>query len=213
MPVVAAAMVAVVAMEGVCRAAPCPLGGASLRVELQPAATAGPTTAIAIGILTAPSCDDAGGRLPTTYAQTVDCQPDSTGCTAMLDGLRPGEWTHRILVTAGEGLGQFQARTQLLLDRTAGTQVQTWPLYRSVQTVVSLDDTSDCTGCLRDAIAAAKPALIQFATGLAGTIRLSGALPALLVGNETIDGFDSDGVPLTRTIDANGLNIAALRIV
>ena len=188
-----------------------------MRVELQPAAGGTAVSAILVGVLNAASCTDDAGHLSATYAQTITCQPGApNSCSATFDGLQPGEWSNKILVTEGEARGQLQGRAQLLLDRAAGTQVQTWPLYRSLQTVVSLDDAPDCTGCLRAAIAAAeigtKPALIQFAPDLAGTVRLRGALPPLLADEVTIDGLDGDGIPLTRTIDANGLSIATLRI-
>jgi hypothetical protein len=104
----------------------------------------------------------------------------------------------------------------LLLDRSAGPQALVWPLYRSVHTVVGLDDGPACAGCLRAAIAAAnvgvKPALIQFAPELSGTILLTAALPSIVADQITLDGLSVDGAPLTRAIDGNGINGAALRI-
>jgi hypothetical protein len=214
----AAALAGVVGTGGACVAASCPEAGASLQVTLQQAADAtAPVTAVVFGTLATPSCDDGTG-LAAAYTQVLTCPPGvAVECAAALRGLRPGMWTHRLLVTDGEPRGQFQGRTQLLLDRSAGSQALAWPLYRSVHTVVSLDDAPNCPGCLRDAITAAessaKPALIQFAPGLSGSVRLTAALPSLSTGEVTIDGFDTDGTAQTRTIDGDGLNAAALHIV
>src|SRR6185369_14293056 len=60
--------------------------------------------------------------------------------------------------------------------------------------------------------AAAKPALVQFADGVAGTIVLGAALPPLAAGDVTLDGIAANGAPWTRTIDGNGLNAAGVRI-
>jgi hypothetical protein len=198
-------------------ATPCPIGGASLQIVLQPASGAAPSTADVSGSLATPSC--AGdGHLAGSYDQILTCDPATPeSCQVTIDGLQPGGWIQRIQVTDGEALGQQQGRTQLLLDRTAGSQTMTWPLYRSVHTVPSLDDAPNCQGCLRSALAEAetgkKPALVQFAPDVAGTIRLTTAPNPLAAGHVTVDGFDTDGVPLRRTIDGNGLSAAALRIV
>jgi hypothetical protein len=138
-------------------------------------------------------------------------------CRVQFTGLRPGRWTHSIGVLNGPSAGQLQGRSGLLLDQSAGRHGVTWLLYGSVQTVTSLADAAECVGCLRSALTAAeagdKPALVQFAPNLKGTIILSAALPPLAAGQVTVDGFDADGVPLTRSIDANALNAAALRII
>jgi hypothetical protein len=199
-------------------AAPCPEGGASLQVTLQPPAQGQPVTALVYGSPSALSCDDDTGQLAVIYGQRIDCDPAAPStCGVQVTGLRPGTWTHRILVADGEAAGQFQGRSGLLLDHRAGVHEILWPLFRSVQTVTSLDDTADCLGCLRSALTAAeaglKPALVQFAPTLSGTIGLSAALPPLAAGQVTLDGIDTDGVALTRSIDANGMNIAALHII
>lgn len=137
-------------------------------------------------------------------------------CEATVSTLQPGRWTHRLLVLDGDSAGQLQGRRALLLAAAAGENAFTWPLYASVTTVSSLLDSASCTGCLRGAIQAAqagpKPALIQFATSLAGTITLATAFPPFSAGRVTLDGFDVDGRPQRRTIDANALNNAALRV-
>lgn len=212
------AVTALAATVDVCGATACPPLGATLQVVLEPADAAPPADVVIAGTLATPSCGAAGGGLATTYVRTLTCDraaPD--GCRATFEGLQPGAWTHQIFVVAGEPFGQFQGRTGLLLDSSAGSHTVAWPLYRSVQTVAALADSAGCTECLRRAIVAAqtaaKPALIQFTPGLAGTIRLSGGLPPLLTGMVTIDGIDTDGIALTRTIDGNGLDAAALRIL
>ena len=197
-------------------AAPCPQSGAALAVSLE-RSVSGPVTAIVLGNLGTASCEAADDSLATSYAQVLTCQPDDPEtCKVEFDGLQPGTWVQRIAVSEGEASGQQQGRVELLLDRRAGVHGLAWPLYRSVQTVDSLGDASGCTGCLRAAIAAAnagpKPALVQFAPDLAGTIVLAAALPALSTGQVTIDGIDNDGVALTRTIDGNGRDAAALKI-
>lgn len=201
---------------GACHAATCPPSGASVEIAVEPAGDE-PVAALVFGNLAAPSCDD-DARLSAVYAEQIACQADApAGCRIQLEGLRPGAWIHRVLVTAGEATGQRQGRALLLLDRSAGVPTLSWPLYRSVHTVASLDDTLSCVGCLRAALtaatASAKPALVQFAGDLRGSIVLSAPLPPLSSGQVTIDAFDTDGVPLRRTIDGNGLNAAALKIV
>jgi hypothetical protein len=209
---------ALAATTAVCGASACPPLGGTLQVVLEPAAGSPPADVVVAGALAMPSCDAADDGLATTYVRTLTCDPAAPdGCTATFEGLQPGAWKHQIFVVAGEPFGQFQGRTGLLLDRSAGSHTVAWPLYRSVQTVASLDDSQGCVECLRAAIVAAqvaaKPALIQFAQGLTGTIRLVAGLPPLLTSMVTIDGLDTDGVALTRTIDGNGLDAAALRIV
>lgn len=213
----AAVVAALAAAAGTSRASECPDDGASLRVTLQANPDAPPATATVLGFVTAPSCDDGAERLATTYAQTARCDPTIPDqCAVTFDGLRPGRWIHRIIASDGEPIGQYQGRTQLLLDRSAGPQALAWPLYRSVHTVVGLADDPNCTGCLRAAIAAAnlglKPALIQFAPEVSGTVRLTAALPPIATDQVTLDGLTVDGAPLTRAIDGNGIDAAALRI-
>jgi len=205
-----------VAAAGPSRAAPCPESGASLAIALTPSGS-DPITATVFGNVTTPSCDADGESRSTTYAQSLTCQPDAPEtCRVEVDGLQPGTWIQRILVTEGEAVGQHQGRLELLLDRSAGAHALNWVIYRSVETVETLDDATNCTGCLRAAIAAAnagpKPALVQFAAGLAGAVTLAAPLPPLSAGQVTIDGVDVDGTPLTRTIDANALDAAALKI-
>jgi hypothetical protein len=205
-------MVAVVAAH----AAPCPTGGASMEVVLQTPDNE-PVTALVFGNLRTPTCDDDTVDLAVDYGELLTCQPDTpSSCRTEQTGLHPGDWTHQIVVTEGAAVGQWQGRKLLLLDHRAGIHSLPWPIFRSVHTVTSLEDAAECVGCLRAALAEAtldpKPALIQFATDLTGTILLAGALPPLSGGQTTIDGFTVDGVPRLRTIDANGLAAPALRI-
>ena len=196
---------------------PCPSGGATAEIALTLSPNAGASDAIVFGTLDSAACDNSAGALTAGYAARLSCAPATPGaCRTRVSGLRPGHWTHRILVTSGEATNQLQGRPGQLLDGSAGTHAITWQLYHSVHTVSSLGDGLGCVGCLRDALSAAeagaKPALVQFAPELAGVILLAAPLPALLSGQVTIDGFDSGGVPHTRTIDANGLNNPALRL-
>lgn len=196
-------------------AGPCPAAGAELALGLSIVAEAAPATSILSGELLDPSCDDS--RLATIYEVAITCDPAvPTSCRADAGGLRPGRWLHRVETTDGEAAGRLQARRSLLLDASAGAHDLTWSTYRSVRAVGTLDDAAGCSDCLRHAIGAAdaslKPTLVTFSPSLAGTILLSAPLPPLRSGELTIDGFDADGVPHTRSIDANGLSNAALRI-
>ena len=208
-----AAVLAVACSVG---ASPCPVAGAALTVAMERAVEAAPTTAVLSGTLAAASCD-APGPLATVYEVTITCDPAVPAtCAAPVAGLQPGHWTHRIAISAGEAAGRQQARRSLLLDASAGTQQVTWPFYRSVHTVGALADSLDCVDCPRAALRAAdlapKPSLVQFDPTVAGTTTLVAPLPTLAAGDVTIDGFDANGLPRTRTIDAAGLNAAALRI-
>jgi hypothetical protein len=140
--------------------------------------------------------------------------PDT--CETTVSDLQPGLWVHRIFVMTGDSAGQAQARRGLLLSATSGTHSLSWPLFRSVTTITSLGDQPGCAGCLRSAITlsetALKPTLIQFSPELIGSVGLSAALPPLASGSTTIDGFDPDGSPHLREINANGLDAAALRL-
>jgi hypothetical protein len=149
------------------------------------------------------------------YEGDVECT-GAGACAATVDGLAPGLWVHRIAVTTGDGAGQSQARRALVMDRTAGVHTLDWPLFRSVFTVGSTEDEIGCEGCLRQALEVAasadKPMLIQFAPAATGPIVLLDALPELAGTAVTIDGMDDEGIPHRRTIDANGMSRAALRI-
>ncbi len=196
-------------------ATPCPPAGADLTVAVAPPVGAPPGNAVVWGTLTEASCDDPA--LIPAYLVAVACDPATPrSCATSLVGLRPGRWTHRIYVDTGDAAGQLQSRPSLLLAREAGVQSLTWPMFASIRTVDTLLDAPGCVGCLRAALAraniAAKPALVQFAPDLAGRVVLAAALPPLFGGAVTVDGFDLEGRPHTRTIDANGLNNAALRI-
>jgi hypothetical protein len=197
-------------------AASCPAAGASIELVLERPDSGAASTAIVFGTLAEAACSDASGGLQAGYAVRVACDGEPTSCRARVDGLLPGQWVHNILVSEGEATGQLQARRDQLLDASAGTHTVTWPLYRSVQTVSSLSDALDCTGCLRAAISGAesgaKPALIQFSPEVNGSITLVAALPPLAAGEVTLDALDLDGVSHTRTLDGNGLSVAALRI-
>jgi hypothetical protein len=173
---------------------------------------------IVFGTLDDPACEAPPGTLADGYAERLDCDPAApVQCQTRITGLQPGRWAHRVLATLGEATGQFQGRTGLMLDAGAGTHVLTWPLYRSVHTVLGLGDSLDCDGCLRDMLAAAeagtKPALVQFAPDVLGSVVLTAPLAPLTAGRVTIDATDTDGRPLTRCLDANGMDFAALRIV
>ena len=198
-------------------AAPCPSDGARVELALTLADGAAPSTALLFGTLAAAACDEAGGALTDGYAARLTCGAGAlAGCRAQISGLRPGTWMHRVLVVEGEAAGQLQGRAGQLLDASAGTHRIEWPLYRSVHTVATLDDFPECTDCLRAAIGAAdldrKPALIQFAPELMGTIPLVAALPPFAAGEVTLDALDLDGRPHLRTLDAGGLSVAALRV-
>jgi hypothetical protein len=198
-------------------ASPCPGAGGALTMTLDTVETGAPETVRLTGTLIEPSCDDATSALAATYEVSLACDPARPDtCSATLGALRPGRWRHHIEGTQGPTAARRQARQSLILDATAGTHALRWPAVRSVITVGTLDDALACTDCLRAALLAANladpPALVQFAPGLAGTITLAAALPEVSGSDITIDGFDREGIPLTRTIDANGLNYAALRI-
>lgn len=198
-------------------AAPCPERGGAIALTLEAAAGAATTTAVLSGTLLEASCDDTAGALATTYAVGRFCDPAvPDSCSAAVGTLRPGRWRHHVEVFAGETTGRSQTRTALLLDASAGPQAFTWPAYRSITVVRSLADAIDCEGCLRAALTAAnvaaKPTLIQFAPALSGAVVLAAPLPPLSGGDVTLDGYDAAGAPGTRTIDAAGLNNAALRI-
>jgi hypothetical protein len=195
----------------------CPLDGADLSVELTNPPTNGAVTAIVFGTLDTATCEDADGGLEASYVGQLICAGEAgEGCAGSFTQLLPGKWTHRVVVVDGVAAGQLQGRSALLLGTRAGTNLVHWPLYRSVATVRTLDDEMGCGGCLREAIEIAnqaeKPALIQFAIGLSGTIVLTGPPPALSSGNVTLDAFDVNGRPFTRTVDGNGLRAAAVRI-
>lgn len=204
-------------LSGRTSAAGCPGSGAALSLSLHVVADADAATSVLSGTLVEPSCDG-DAPLATAYEVALACDPsDPPSCRAAVAGLRPGRWIHRVETLDGEAAGRYQARRSLLLDAAAGVHHIAWPTFRNVQAVTSLADAVGCTDCLRAALTAAdtglKPALLQFAPGLSGTIVLAAPLPPLSGGELTLDGFDADGQPHTRGIDANGLNSAALRII
>lgn len=208
---------AVLALARSVHAAACPASGAALTLTVATAVDAPPATSLLSGQLLEDSCDDEPTALATTYEISLTCDPAlPESCSATITGLRPGRWLHRVDGGEGETLGRLQTRRSLLLDASAGTQTVAWPAFRSVHTVRTLSDALDCSDCLRSAIRdanfAVKPALIQFAPELGGAITLVAALPPVSGGEITIDGFDTGGVPRARTVDANGLSNAALRI-
>ncbi len=194
--------------------AACPTTGGSVVTRLDlPAESAGVAAELS-GTLVVPSCE-LDDSLARDYTAGISCTTASA-CALSHTGLAPGIWVHRIEVTSGEAQGQIQTRRSLIMAASAGDQVQTWQLFRQVLTVETTDDGADCRGCLRqalrDAATATKPALIVFAPSVLGTIVLDDALPELSSDRITIDALDSDGLPHQRTIDANGLSRAALRI-
>lgn len=195
----------------------CPRSGAAIDVSLTPVDGAPVVTALVSGALLAPSCDGQATGLAGSYTRALQCQAGLPAtCRAALSALQPGVWVHRVQVTDGPPRGQSQARRSLLLDASAGTAHLTWPLYASALTVSSLSDGTGCSGCLREVLALAeqapKPALVQFAPEVIGTIALSVALPPLAAGQVTLDAIDGEGMTHSRTIDGNGLSNAALRI-
>lgn len=198
----------------IARATPCPPDGASIAIAVGAPAGGDPSDVILSGELAAASCTDGDG-LADVYSLHVACGADDE-CRYAVDGLRPGEWIHRIDVIDGTGAGQRQARRGLALDRSAGVHSLAWPIHRTVLTVENTDDDLACAGCLRQALAeaefAAGPILVQFADTAVGDIVLFDVLPALVGAPLTIDARDADGVPQRRTIDADGLPRAALRI-
>ncbi len=189
-----------------------------MTLALATADAAEPSTGVLSGALIDASCDDAGGTLATAYDLPIACDPTAPAtCGGQLAGLRPGRWVHRIAISDGEAAGRQQARQALLLDASAGTQDVTWPLYRSVYTVGSLVDALDCVDCLRAALARRQ----HRGQADAGAVRprperigdAGRRAPATRRERQiTLDGFDANGMPHTRTIDAAGLNNAALRI-
>ena len=122
-------------------------------------------------------------------------------CAYTVTNLSPGEWLHRVEVSA---TAQKQSRRALVMGDPATPATVKWTAYKSVLTVTSeLDDGS--AGTLRHAITTASgesgnpPALIQFNHGLFAngliTVRLTDPTP-LRVSKETIvDGTDADGHP------------------
>lgn len=213
---VAATWISLLAVAVAGQERPCPPIGAALNVRLSPPAGGSESTATVHGLLLEASCtpDDSFSE---EYTEMVVCSPSNPAtCVTATSNLQPGLWLHEILVTAGDSAGQKQARSGLLLSAGSGGHSLSWPLYRSVTTVTSLSDEASCTGCLREALmfseTAPKPTLIQFAPDLTGSIVLSAALPPIVAGDTTIDGFDASGRPHLREIDADGIDGTALRV-
>lgn len=196
-------------------AAPCPDTGATLDITLgAPSGTVAATVTLS-GALDVAACEH--DVLAIEYATTIVCPAgQAEPCRTTIDGLLPGQWIHRIEQTAGEAQGRLQARRLQLLDASAGRHQVHWEAVRSVATVTTLEDTPECSGCLRAALraadTAAKPALVQFAPDLSGTIVLSAPLPPIAGGEVILDALDTNGRPHTRVLDGNGFNFAALRL-
>ena len=111
-----AAVLALLAWASVSYASSCPTAGATLRVTLEPADESPPATVTVFGFVASPSCESEDASLDPTYAETLTCDPATpASCTVTVQGLQPGQWTHNIVVTAGEPIGQFQGRAGLLL--------------------------------------------------------------------------------------------------
>jgi hypothetical protein len=194
----------------------CPTGGATLNVTLAPPAAGTESTVAVLGSLLEGSCLS-NGSFDQEYARTLNCDPAAPEtCETTVTDLHPGLWIHRVINMMGDSAGQMQARRQLLLSANSGGHSLSWPLYRSVFTITSLTDSAECVGCLREALTlsetASKPTLIQFSPKVFGSVVLSSTLPPIASGNTTIDGVDFSGRPHLREIDANGLDIAALRL-
>jgi len=140
---------------------------------------------------------------PTSYGPlTVDGAPGSPA-VAVLDGLAPGEWLHRIEVAQ---TGQRQARRSLLVRDGERANHIGWTAYASVLLVNRAGDDGDgdcdasCT--LRDALdsaaAAAPPALVLFDQGAldGAVIEITRNEPLLLTAPAmAIDGGDLRGHP------------------
>jgi len=205
---------ALIAVASAASAAPCPLTGGSVDIRIETPVGASTARVVLSGELLDASCDSAGLR-DSNYQHELECSGDSA-CAFTAVGLAPGQWVHRIDVATGDGAGQAQARQSLVMARGAGVHTLDWRLFRDVFTVISSEDSTDCEGCLRRALElvadAPKPVLIQFADDVVGAIVLVDVLPELTNTAVTIDGIDRDGVAHRRTIDANGLARAALRI-
>jgi hypothetical protein len=214
--VAAASGISLFAVTAAGQSRACPNAGAVLEVRLPPPAQGTASTVAVLGSLLEASCAS-DGPLSEEYAETVVCDPQvAESCQATVSDLHPGLWVHRVFVMKGESAGQMQARRGLLLSARGGSHSLNWPLFRSVTTITSLSDQTNCVGCLRAALTlsetAPKPTLVQFSPTLVGSIALSAALPPLAGGNTTVDGFDFNGRPHSREIDANGIDAAALKI-
>lgn len=208
------AAIACLLLSGQVSAAPCPAAGGAVEIVLVPPFEVAASTVRLTGERVEPSCE-ATGPLAETYDLEVECD-NRSACRFAPDALAPGLWVHRIDVTAGASAGQIQARRRLVLDRSAGSHSVLWHLFRTVATVSDLGDDPECTTCLRSALQqsaeAEAPMLIVFDRSLAGDVVLLDQLPALAASQVMLDGFDFDGLPHRRGIDAAGLPRAALRI-
>lgn len=104
----------------------CP-GTASLALDVDNLAADATVTLTLDGELLDPSatCDGSG---ETTYSTTVEC---TGGTCAILDGLRPGAWVHRISVQVAGSDRQVQSqRSVLVLGDAAGVANQTsWTVF------------------------------------------------------------------------------------
>lgn len=191
----------------------CPPFPASLTIQLRsPPSDPAPVRARVQGRLLAASCRSSEGWQPVYQQELTDGE-------VQLGRLHPGLWLHRIEVLEPDN-GQVQNRRSLLLAEPARNNLE-WLLYAEVFTVRDTSDSlhpESLRSALLRARTAAKPFLIRFDEDAfpAGTPRqivLANPLPPLDSSMVTIDGFDSDGNPALREIDAGGQPFPALSIL
>ena len=122
-----------------------------------------------------------------------------TTCRVELDGLRPGAWIaahrghRRRSRRAAPGPRRAPARSR---RRRARAALAALPQRadRARRSPTRPTAPAACAPRSRPPMPRPKPALVQFAAGLAGTVTLAAPLPRSAAGQVTIDGFDVDGV-------------------
>ncbi len=191
----------------------CPPSPATLEIRLTPSlAEHASARARLHGRLLVPSCRHAPGW-NTAYEEEL-----GPG-TLLLDNLHPGLWLHGIDVLEPP-TGQVQYRRSLVIASPTYNRLD-WRLYAETFVVRDPEDSLNAhslrTGLLR-AADAPKPYLIRFdddvfPPGTETRIVLSSPLPPLDTSQVTMDGFDSEGQPGWRVIDANGQPFSALTVL
>ncbi len=183
----------------------CPSATADLMVDIDDRSGAASVNVVLSGQALGGSC--AGGAGETSYHQS--CSGSGSFSCGPIAGLAPGPWRHSIEVTSPD-TGQKQYRRSLLLAAADPSRLA-FTVFPTVITVQKRANTGDGTlrKALQDAAGAAKPLLIQFApaafpSGSPIAIELAFALPTIDSDEVTIDGFDEDGLPGNRIIDAGG---------
>lgn len=197
------------------RPGPCPTGGADLLIEIDNQSGTSPVSVFVNGERLAEDC--AAGALTTSYSQMLDCPGSGVVSCASFTGLAPGSWHHSLQVLK-PNKGQLQDRKSLLVAGSPANGIR-YTAFASVFTVTTAKNMGD--GSLRQLLQNAdgvpKPLLIQFdpavfPAGVATTIPLDFALPALATDDVTIDGTDSNGEIGNRIIDAGAQPFGALAI-